>query len=574
MHLHPQQAVLVGGIHGEHARGRKAVLATAPTGSGKTVMMGSVFSTHQGCAVAIAHRSQLIWQIALALARFGLPHRIVGPDTLIRQIVALQISRLGQSFYNPQSRLGVAGIDALVRRPPDDPWFKQITLWQTDEAHHCLKENKWGKGVALFPNAIGVGWTATPARPDGNGLGADNDGVFDSLVTGPDMRWHINNGYLTDYRIFCPPSDIDLHGVNITAGGDYSPAPLAKAVHESHIVGDVVEHYLRLARGKLGLTFAVDVAHAIEIADAYNRAGVPAAVITGDTDPTVRATLFRRFEARELMQIVSVDILGEGTDVPAVEVVSMARPTASFVLFAQQFGRVLRLLIPDFLMNTWGDFTATQRLGFIAGSLKPVGLVIDHVGNTLRHNGPPDREREWSLARRPRASRFKGIGPTPVRVCVTWGLHIGCSQPYERIFKACPYCQCPAPPPAGRDRPELVDGDLVELDPKTLKALTDEAARLVGPPDVPFGAPAHVVRSVHANHLERARAQEALRHQIALFGGWREKLGETMSQAQRRFFFMFGTDVGSAMTLAEKDATELQARVVAVLLGAGVFEAV
>ena len=567
MHLHPPQAALVAAIHAEHAGGRKAVLGVAPTGFGKTVMMGSIFSTHDGCAIGIAHRQQLLWQMSLALGRFGLQHRVIGQPSLIKQIVSLQIRKLGVSYYNPQARLGVAGVDAFTRKPPADPWFQQITLWQTDEAHHCLVENKWGKAVKLFPNAIGVGWTATALRADGNGLGVASDGVFDSLVVGPGLRWVINNGYLTDYRVFCPPSDIDLHSVNITDSGDFSPAPLAKAVHESHIVGDVVQHYLRLARGKLGLTFAVDVAHAVEIAAAYRAAGVPAEVITGDTDPTIRATIFARFERRELMQIVSVDILGEGTDVPAVEVVSMARPTASFVVFAQQWGRVLRLMIADFLMNTWGDFTPEQRLAFIAASPKPVGLIIDHVGNTLRHNGPPDRDREWSLARRPRASRGFTGGPVPVQVCK------GCTQPYERTFKICPFCKTPAPPPAGRDRPDQVDGDLVELDPTTLKAMTDEAARVVGPPVMPYGVPAHVSRTVHANHLERAAAQETLRKQIALYGGWRIMLGETISQAQRRFYFTFGADVLSAMALPATGAGELEARVAAVLVGAGVYEA-
>lgn len=573
MHLHPPQADVVAAIHAEHAAGRKAVLGVAPTGFGKTVMMGSVFSTHDGCSLGIAHRLQLLWQMSLALGRFGLQHRILGQDVLVKQIVGLQMRRLGRSFYNPQARVGIAGVDALTRKAGStDPWLKQVTLYQTDEAHHCLTENKWGRAIQLLPNAIGVGWTATPARADGNGLGSSSDGIFDSMVVGPDLRWVIDNGYLTDYRVFCPQSDIDLHEVNITATGDFSPAPLAKAVHESHIVGDVVEWYLKLARGKLGLTFAVDVAHAVEIATAYRAAGVPAEVITGDTDPSVRATIFARFERRDLMQIVSVDILGEGTDVPAVEVVSMARPTASFVLYSQQFGRMLRLLIADFLMNTWGDFTTSQRLAFIAASPKPHGLLIDHVGNTLRHNGPPDRPREWTLARRPRGTRYVTGGPIPVRVCVTWGGVIGCSQPYERTLKVCPYCKAPAPPPGGRDRPELVDGDLVELDPKTLKAMMGEADKVMGAPSPPYGVAAHVVRAYHANFVERQRAQQTLRKQIALYGGWREKLGETMSEAQRRFYFTFGTDVLTAMAMPVKDAAELEAKILAVLIGANVYE--
>src|SRR5882762_8257373 len=141
-----------------------------------------------------------------------------------------------------------------------------------------LRDNKWGKVASMFPNARWLGVTATPNRADGRGLGRHADGLFDTMVHAPSMRELIRMGYLTDYRIFTIPSDVDLTDVPISAGGDFSPEPLRKAVHRSHIVGDVVQHYLRIARGKLGVTFAVDVESATQIAAAFNAAGVKAEV--------------------------------------------------------------------------------------------------------------------------------------------------------------------------------------------------------------------------------------------------------------------------------------------------------
>jgi hypothetical protein len=65
------------------------------------------------------------------------------------------------------------------------------------------------------------------------------------------MSLLIAEGWLTKYRPFAPPNDLDLSRVNISAGGDFSPDPLRKAVHQSRIVGDVVGHYLRLARARM-----------------------------------------------------------------------------------------------------------------------------------------------------------------------------------------------------------------------------------------------------------------------------------------------------------------------------------
>jgi superfamily II DNA or RNA helicase len=247
-----------------------------PTGAGKTVMFSDVLREYPGYSCACAHRQELVGQISLALARQEVRHSILAPDTVVRNIVRIHHEEVGRSFYEANARCHVAGVDTLIRLPPSSPWLPQVGLWVMDEAHHVLRENKWGRAIAMFPNARGLGVTATPLRADGKGLGAHADGPFESMIQGPTMRELIRAGHLTDYRPFCPPSDLDLSDVPTSAGGDYSPEPLRKAVHRSHIVGDVVSTYLRLARGKLGVTFAVDIDHATEIAQAYRDAGVPA----------------------------------------------------------------------------------------------------------------------------------------------------------------------------------------------------------------------------------------------------------------------------------------------------------
>lgn len=405
--------------------------------------------------------------------------------------------------------------------------------------HHLLKVNKWGKAVAMFPNARGLGLTATPMRADGKGLGRHADGVFDEMVVGPTMRQLIDEGWLTRYRVFAPPSDLDLSSVTISAGGDYSPDPLRKAVHKSHIVGDVVSHYLRIARGKLGMTFCVDVDAAKETADAFRAAGVPAEVITGETPELERAAIMRRFRNRQVLQLVSVDILGEGTDVPAVEVVSMARPTQSYGLYVQQFGRALRLM-----------------------DGKDWAIIIDHVGNVRRH-GLPDAARNWTLDRRDRRS----AGPKdaiPLRTC----LNTDCVSVYERLLPACPFCGTLAPPPASRGSPALVDGDLVELDPEALARLRGEIERADSAPSFPYGAGPAVVGHIKRAHFDRLQAQGrwdlpgTLRHAIALWGGrMAATRGLNTSQQQKLFFYTFGVDVGTAQTLNETDARALQARI-------------
>jgi len=205
-----------------------------------------------------------------------------------------------------------------------------VTLCVIDEGHHVLKDNKWGTAFQIFPNAKGLLVTATPDRADGKGLGRHADGLVDAMIEGPTMRDLINQGYLTDYRVFAPPSDLDLSQVTTSADGDYNKAKLKAAVRKSHVIGDVVTHYLRIAPNKLGITFATDVETATDIAAQFNAQGVPAAVVSAKTSDADRVAILRRFKNRELLQLVNVDLFGEGFDLPAIEVVSMARPTQSY----------------------------------------------------------------------------------------------------------------------------------------------------------------------------------------------------------------------------------------------------
>lgn len=539
--LRDYQATIDDDINRAWAAGAHNVLAVAPCGAGKTVNMAHKFQHHIGASVGIAHRQELVSQMSLALARNGVRHRIIGQDNLIRVCVRIHMEETGRSLYDANALVGVAGVDTLVRRP-EESWFNQVSLWQQDEAHHVLKANKWGRAAALFPQARGIGWTATPARADGYGLGRHADGIMDAMVLGPTMRVLINRGFLTEYQVWCPPvADLDLSAVTLAAGGDFSPPKLRDATHHSSIVGDIVKHYLRIAPGKLGITFAVDVEHAKEIAAAYRAAGVAAEVVTADTPDAARQSILRRFRKRDLMQLVNVDLFGEGFDLPAIEVVSMGRATASFALYSQQFCRALRLL-----------------------DGKDFGIIIDHVGNVVRH-GLPDRPRAWSLNRRERRSGYNANdGGIPVRPCP------GCTRAYERIFRACPYCGF-APEPGGRSMPDQVDGDLEMLDPAVLATMRGEITRIDGPGYPPPHLSGIPLAGYQKAHLGRQQAQARLRAAMQLWAGWQVQLGRTTPpEWHRLFYFTFGVDCMSAQALGAPDADALGARLSAVLSAAGV----
>lgn len=570
--LRPVQKQLESDCYGAWDAGALNIMPVAATGFGKTVLVSKLLFDEPGASIAIAHRKELISQMSIALARNGVRHRLVGAkygSPLMRVITALQVAELGYSYLDQSAKTGVGGVDTIVRMQ-NDPWFNQVRKGVIDEGHHVLAENKWGKSTKLFPNARWAFPTATPGRADGKGLGRHADGLTDALVLSPGMREIINMGYLTDYRVFCPPTkDLDLSNVSISkATGDLNKDEMRLAVHRSRtIVGNIVENYLRFARGKLGATFAVDVEEASKIATEYRAAGVPAEVVSWNTPDQMRTNILRAFARRELLQLVNVDMFGEGYDLPALEVVSMGRPTESFGLYSQQWGRVLRLLLEEMYKRpgVWDSFTPEQRRAIIAAGPKPHGIIIDHVGNFLRHNGPPDQLVNWTLDRR-EARRGKKSDAIPVRVCVE------CLQPFEAVKKRCPWCDH-YEPPSQRSAPEFVDGDLTELDPQVLAAMRGEIVRLDGEFKPHPHTPPWLDRIHEAKWAERQQGQQLLRSKIALWAGWEAQRGYGESESYRRFFFRFGKDVANAQLLSAGEAEELALTIQVELDKNGVYPA-
>lgn len=570
--------------------GAKVVMPVVPTGGGKTVIVGEIVREMNVPTCAIAHRQELVSQISIALAREGIRHGIIAPSGVVRSIVSGHMAELNRSMYDPNAAVRVAGVDTLVRKEAaNDAWFRSVRLVVEDEGHHVLQANKWGAALRLFPDAFGLLPTATPRRADGKGLGRHADGYVDAMVEGPHMRALIDAGYLTDYRVVCPPQAVNLDAVNVSeATGDYNQTEVRRAVHSSpRLVGDVVREYLRWAPEKLGVTFAVDVESAKEIATAYRAAGVSAEVVTAKTPDDLRRSILRRFKAREVLQLVNVDLFGEGFDLPAIEVVSMARPTQSYALYAQQFGRALRLMISEILSGAWDTYTDEQRRAFIAASLKPKAIIIDHVGNVERH-GLPDRRQEWTLDRRERRAK-SADDAIKLRVCANpgWALNSGdwfgawaafeslddmraaglirptdfpCAQPYERFHRACPHCGY-YQPPAERSALVAVDGDLTELDPATLAEMRGEIARIDGPCYPPQHLDAIATAGVRNQHHRRQQYQAALRTVVGVWAAVHADADDATNQ--RRFFHTFGVDLATAFAYGAKDADALRERVAA-----------
>lgn len=536
-----------------------AVCAVLPTGGGKTYTLAEIANENQGGSCTFAHRHELVTQLSGALAGAGLRHKIIGSDEVVRACVQEHMATWGTSFYNPSAAAAVASVDTLTRAQGLESWAKTVTLATNDEGHHLVVGNKWSKAIGLFthPSLRLLGPTASPHRADGKGLGRGHGGLYDTIVFGPNMRWLIDQGYLNNYDIACPTSDLVMLE-EVGNSGDWTSKQMREAAERSHIVGDAVQKYQQLTPGRLGITFATDVQTAAEMANAFNAAGVPSAVLTGTTPGGLRRDMLKRFATRQILMLVAVDIVSEGFDLPALEVCIFARPTQSLALFLQQFGRVLRPLWPKGFDP--GAATQAERLAVIAASIKPVALVIDLVGNVIRHK-LPDIDRPWNLLGRKRGESMGGI---PLRICS----NLECKKPFERILIQCPHCGKMVPPPEPTERGLIqVDGDVEWMDPTLLAALRGEIETKHRSLDqvrhdmlAKFAKPEWIKSHVN-NQAAFLDAQAAMMEVASLWGGTRVARGRMDREMQREFFHLFGVDVLTAQTLPPAEALALRDRI-------------
>lgn len=523
--LRDYQQKAVDEVYNSWQRGNRNVCVSISTGGGKSVIMSSIalnFKKQRRNVAVVAHRNELVSQMSCHLARVGVYHRIIASNSTITQITRKHRALFGKSFISPTELTAVVGVDTLISRYESlKAWAEQISLWECDESHHNLRSNKWGKATDMFKNAYGLGVTATPNRADGQGLGRQADGCIDDLIIGPSMRMLIDRGYLADYEIVCPMSDLKVDDSQLSANGDWSNQTLRKAAKKSKIVGDVVQNYIKYANGRQAIVFATDVETADEISKDFNEHNIKAVSLNGTSQPAYREQSLDLFAKSKIQVVVNVDLFDEGLDISGCDVVIMARPTASLGKYLQQIGRGLR--------------PAPGK----------TALIIDHVSNVIRH-GLPDIPREWSLDRRQKkAKQVKDPDEIELTVCKN------CLKPYEKFRTVCPYCGHEKPLPEPRSRSiEMVEGDLVLLDHEALERMrrgtmletpgnvATRVAKVAGP---------IAAKGVANRQMEKIEAQGELKEAIAQWAAIERSRGFNDREIYRRFYLSTGMDVLSAL---------------------------
>lgn len=273
-----------------------------------------------------------------------------------------------------------------------------------------------------YPNAIIIGWTATPWRLDGRPLGGE---LFDKLEVLATYETLLKRpDWLVAPDAFSVPIRPDLSQVR-TAGSDFDEEMLAVAMHTDVLEGQIVDHWLRLSgrhpkingsgvrepgvfvegERRRTIGFFVNIAHSMSVAAKFEKASVKVAHLDSNTLSETRKAIWRDLASGALEVVCNCNIAIEGVDVPEVKCVTHARPTQSITLWRQSNGRCMR---------PWNNV---------------VPLLLDHAGNWDRL-GCPFEDVHWSLKARP----VRMAGKIPMKLCKNCFAYV---EPQKTV---CPFC--------------------------------------------------------------------------------------------------------------------------------------
>jgi len=373
--LRPYQIAAQQAIVDARKHGNRAQLVSLATGLGKSVVIATLpdlLELRPGdVTLVVAHRDELITQLVEKM-------KAQNPDAVVG------VEKADESASDECSII-VATVQTLtgVRLTRFVTKFgRRIALFVIDEAHHAAAPTYRAildKIVLKRPDAMVIGFTATPHRGDGQRLTE----IFPDIVYSMDARAAIEAGYLVPVRSYAVNTDTDLDAIASRAG-DFVLGQLAETVDTEERNLKVLEAYQALTPGMKALVFSASVEHARNIAELFVAAGIKAAFASGETRAAERESIVAGFRGNTVDVLVNCGLYLEGFDVPSIQAIINARPTKSTTLYTQVTGRGLRPLDQDaFVLSNFPS--AEARRTHIALSHKPSAIIIDIVDQARRH---------------------------------------------------------------------------------------------------------------------------------------------------------------------------------------------
>ena len=291
------------------------------TGTGKTVTTVSDAKRLGGRTLFLAHTVELVEQAA---------------NTFRELWKSVTVGKYVDTIKQPNAHVVCGSIQSValnLDRFKDDD-FDYLII---DEAHHASADT-YQKVLAYFKPKFTLGLTATPERADDKNI-LD---IFKNTAHKLDIQTAVEIGELVPVRCIRIHTNVDLTKVRFNSV-QYNIRDLESKIFVPERNTLIADTFMEYCSEKRTVIFCASVKHAEEIAKLICERGANAQAVSGSMKPSERKEYIAKFQKGEIKALCACDLLNEGWDCPETEVLFMARPTMSKVLYTQQLGRGMRL---------------------------------------------------------------------------------------------------------------------------------------------------------------------------------------------------------------------------------------
>ena len=306
------------------------------TGTGKTVTAVMDAKRCGGRVLFVAHTMELVNQAY---------------NTFKNLWDAMSVGKFADSVKDTDSHVICGSIQSVALNLElfQDNDFDYIII---DEAHHASADT-YQKVLAYFKPKFTLGLTATPERADDTNILE----IFKNTAHKLDIQSAVEIGALVPVRCIRIHTNIDMTKVRFNSV-QYNIRDLDDKIFVPERNKLIVDTWLSYVKNKRTVVFCASVKHAEQIARLFQDAGIAALAVSGSMKTSERNEQLAKFASGDIKVLCACDLLNEGWDCPQTEVLFMARPTMSKVLYTQQLGRGMRncegkdhLMVFDFVDN-------------------------------------------------------------------------------------------------------------------------------------------------------------------------------------------------------------------------------
>ena len=377
----------------EQGREKKALLAQAPTGAGKTVIFSAIchrwLEKQDTSILILVHRQELLTQTRRTLY-----------DNY--KIKAQPI--IAGMKHIPPAKVYVGMIESTYKKVNKIP--TGIGLCIIDEAHlaNFFKVHEPLKALAKPPFILG--FTATPYSANKKKPLKD---YYSDIITTVQINELIKRGRLCQNITRAPKDTVDRSELAMK-GNDFDEGLMGIKFSAPKYVNNTVKAYEKFAPGTKAIVFNCTVDHSIQVMNAFLLAGYKCKHIDGSTSKTERRQVLSWFSSTPGAILCNVGIATTGTDIPRIQTVVMNRSTKSNITWLQCTGRGGRVHASKAIFN-----------------------IIDMGGNAVvLGDWSDDRDWENIFHNPPKAKDKQGVAPC--KSCPA------CDAILAATARSCKYC--------------------------------------------------------------------------------------------------------------------------------------